>query len=56
MSFLYIPASAIDAAAVNANGIKTLLANNGPKGLPKHFPDWIILDNWVLHNLVSVDR
>ena len=57
--FLYIPASAADAAAVNPKGIKTLLANglirfyingnpafsNGPSNLPKNPPDCIILDN-----------
>ena len=55
-------ASAADAAAVNTNGIKTLLANasitlflngtpvfnNGPRGLPRNPSDYIILDNWVL--------
>ena len=48
-----IPASAADAAAVNPNGIKALLANglitfiincnpvfnNGPRSLPKSHPD-----------------
>ena len=57
--FLCIPASAADAAAVNPNGIKTLLANgliiffingnpvfsNAPKSLPRNPPDYIILDN-----------
>ena len=57
--FLCIPASAADAAAVNPNGIKTLLANglitffikgnpvfsNGPSNLPRNPPDCIILDN-----------
>ena len=57
--FLCIPASAADAAAVNPNGTKTLLANglitlfirgspvhsNGPKSLPGNPPDRIILDN-----------
>ena len=56
--FLRIPASAADAAAVNPNGIKMLLANglvtffisvnpvfsNGPRSLPKNPPDCIILD------------
>ena len=55
--FLCIPVSAA-AAAVNPNGIKTLLAyglitffingspflNNGPRNLPRHPPDCIILD------------
>ena len=57
--FLYIPASAADAAAVNPNGIKAHLANglitffingnpvfiNGPRSLPRHPPSYIILDN-----------
>ena len=52
-------ASAADAAAVNPNGTKTLLANglitlfikgnpvlsNGPKSLPRNPPDCIIFDN-----------
>ena len=51
--FFCIPASAADAAAVDPNGIKTLLANglvtffitcnsvfnNGPRSLPKNPPD-----------------
>ena len=62
--FLCIPASAADAAAVNPNGIKTLLANglttffingntvfsNGPKGLPRNPPDL------VFDSLISVDK
>ena len=57
--FLYIPASAADAAAVNPNGTETVLANdlitffingnpvfsNGPRSLPRSPPDCIILDN-----------
>ena len=49
----------IDAAAVNPNGIRALLANslitffingiivfnNGPKSLTRNPPDYIILDN-----------
>ena len=52
-TFLCIPASAADAAAVNPKGIKTLLANglitffingnpvfsNGPSNLPRNPPD-----------------
>ena len=59
--FLCIPASAADAAAVNPNGIKTLLTNglitvfingnpafsNGPRSLPRNPPDCIILDHQV---------
>ena len=51
--FFCIPVSAADAAAVNPNGIKTLLANgfitffingnpvfnNGPRNLPRNSPD-----------------
>ena len=57
--FLCIPTSAIDAAAVNRDGIKTLLANslitffinsspifiNGPRSLPRNPPYCIILYN-----------
>ena len=60
--FLCIPASSADAAAVNPNGIKTLLANglirffinrrpvfnNGPRSLPRNPPDYITLGNWAL--------
>ena len=59
LDFFMYPASAADAAAVNLNGIKTLLANalitffingnptfsNGWRSLPRNPPDWIILDN-----------
>ena len=59
--FLWIAAFVADAAAVNPNGIKTLLAkslntfringnpvfNNGPKSLPKNSPCCPILYNWV---------
>ena len=57
--FLCISASAADPAAVNPNGIKTLLANsliklftsgnpgfsNGPRSLPRNLPDCMTLDN-----------
>ena len=57
--FLCIPASSADGAAVNPNGIKTLLANglirfftngspvfdNGPRSLRRNPPECIILDN-----------
>ena len=57
--FLCIPASAADAATVNHNGIKTLLANgvitffingnlvfsNGPRSLPRNPPNCTIPDN-----------
>ena len=56
LSFLYITASAADAAAVNPNGIKTnslitfsikgnLAFSNGQRCLPRNPPDCIILDN-----------
>ena len=62
-----VQASAADAAAVNHNGIKTLLPNNlitffingspvfnnGPR---RNTHDSIILDNWVFDNLISVDE
>ena len=67
--FLFIPASAADAAAVNHKGIKTVSANglitffinanlvftNWPRS-PKNPPDYIILNNWVFDNLVSADK
>ena len=67
-NFLCIPTSAADAAAVNPNGIKTLLANgliaffingnpvfsNGPRTLPRNPPDCVILDIWVFDRLISV--
>ena len=68
--FLCIPASVSDAAAVNPKGIKTRLGNgsitffingnpvisNGPRSLPRYPSDYIILDNWVSDNLISVDQ
>ena len=67
--FLSIPASAADAAAVNLNITKTLLANgliklfingnpvlsNRPKSLPRIPPNCIILDHFVFDNLISAD-
>ena len=61
--FLWIAA---DAAAINPNGIKTLLSNgfntffikgkpffsNGPKNLPKNPPNYPILFNWVFDNFI----
>ena len=60
--FLWIAASVAAAAAVNPNGIKTLLANgcstffikgkqvfsNGPRSLPRNPPDYHILCNEFL--------
>ena len=57
-------------AAVNSNGIKTLLANdlrispikdnpafsNGPIIFPKNLPDCPILCNWVIYNLILADK
>ena len=67
--FSCIPASPADAAAVNPNEIRTLLANgfitffikgspvfnNGPRSLPRNPPDYINLDNWDFDKLISVD-
>ena len=60
--FLSVPVSAADAAAVNPNGVKTVLANglvtffingnpafnNEPRNPLRNPPDWIILDKWVI--------
>ena len=68
--FLCIPASAADAAAVNPERIKTLLANdliaffvngnpvfsNGRSNLPRNPPDCMIFSNWVFDNLISVNE
>ena len=65
-----MPASAADAATVNPNEIKILLANglitfftnanpvfnNGPRSLPRNPPGYFILDNWVFDNLISVNE
>ena len=62
--------SVAEAAAVNRNGIKTLLANclsiffikgnpvfsNGPKGLPKNPCDSPILCDWVFENLILTEE
>ena len=62
--------SAADAVAVDPNVIKTLLPNDlitffingkpvfsdGPRTLPRNPLNWIILDNWVFDNLISVDK
>ena len=59
-----------NAAAVNSNGIKTLLANglstfpikdnpffsNGPKSLPKNPPDCLILCSLVFDNFIFADE
>ena len=68
--FLWTAVSVADVAAVNPNGIKTLLANglstfliktkpvfiNSPRSLPKNPPDYRILYNWVLDNSVLADE
>ena len=68
--FLWIPASVADAAAVNPNGIKTLLANglstffikgnpvfsNGLKSLPKSPPYCPILWNRVFDSFIVAEE
>ena len=68
--FLWIGASVVDAAAINLNNIKTLLAydlstfpikgipifSNGPKTLPKNSPDCPILCNWVFDNFMLAEE
>ena len=63
-------ASAAGAAAVNPNGIKTVLTNalvtfnikgnpvfnNGPKSLPKNPPDCPILCNWIFDSFILADE
>ena len=67
--FLFIPAPASDASAVNRKGIKTVSANglitffinvnpvfsNWPRS-PRNPPDYRILDKWVFDNLISADK
>ena len=60
-AFLWIAVSVADAAAVNPDGIKTLLANdlvfsNCTKSLPKNPPDFPISCNWVFDNFVLADE
>ena len=68
--FLWIAASVAHAAAVNPNGVITLLANglsifsirgntifsNGPKSLPKNPPGYQILCNWAFNNFILADE
>ena len=69
--FIWIVAFVADAAAVNPNGIKTLLVNglstngfikgklvfiNGLKSLPKNPPDCPILCKWVFDNFVLAEE
>ena len=65
-TLLLIAVSVVDAAAVNPNGIKTLLVKGlstffiegkpvfryGPKGLPRDPPDCPILCNWVFDDFI----
>ena len=62
--FSWIPASDAAAYAVNANGIKTLLANilstfsifsNDPRGLPRAYPECTVLDKWIFDNFILAD-
>ena len=69
-TFLWIAVSVADAAAVNSDGIKTLLASglrifiiesdqvfsNGPKILTKNSPDCHILSNWVFDNFILAEE
>ena len=68
--FLWIASSAADAAAINPNGIKTLLANawstffikdnpvfsKGPKSMPRNPPNYSILCNWAFDNFLLADE
>ena len=68
--FFWIAASVADAATINPTGIITLLANglstlfikgkpvfsNGPKSLPRNYPDCPILDSSVSDNFLSGDK
>ena len=68
--FLWIAAFVVNAAAVNPNSIKTLLANglstflikaspvfnNGPKGQVKNYRDCRILCNWALDNFIFAEE
>ena len=69
-SFEKFSSPVADAAAIKANGIKTLFANvlstffikgklvfrNHPKRLPKNPPDCTILDRWVFDNFKLADE
>ena len=68
--FFWKAASVADPDAVNANGIKTLLAydlsrifiknntvlGNGPKSLPKNFPDCPNSCKWVFDGFILAQR
>ena len=69
-NFFLIAASVADAAALNGNGIETLLGNdlstffvkgnpvssNGSRLLPKSPPDCPILDNSVVYDFILADE
>ena len=69
-TLLWIAASVADAAVVNHNGIKTILASDfitfsikgnpvfskGSKSLSKNPPDCPILTNWVFDNFILADE
>ena len=68
--FLWIATSVADAAAININGVKTLLASclsafpiknkwvfsNAHKSLTRDIPNCPILWNWVFDNVVFFDK
>ena len=67
---MWIAASVADAAAIDPNGIETLLGNglstfpindnpvfsNGLKRLPKNLPNCTILCNWVFDDFILADE
>ena len=70
MKIISIAVSVADAAVVNPNGIKTLLANGlstfflksnpvfsiGLNILPRNPPDGLILCNWVFDNFILTEE
>ena len=67
---LYMAASVAQAAPINPNGTKTLLAkclsiftikgkpffSNGSRSLPRNCPNCTILDSWVFKNFMLSDE
>ena len=67
---MWIASYVADTAAINPNGIRTLLANgsstffnkgnpvfsNGPESLPRNPPDYPILCNWFFENFILADE
>ena len=65
-----IPASTADAAAINPNGIKTLLANDlriffikgksvfsiGSRNMPRNPPDCTISGSWIFGSFILADK